>query len=182
MTIKKIKLIGTISSAVIGAVLVGIYIFSIVGINSLISYHIDAIEKGLGWSPSISREEKLSVLEICAILSYIIVGFAFLLKITSLILLKKSKHEKRLAIVLIIIKSISIILKVAGIIVTIPAVMYLGYTNTTMLVQFIVKIAFILAQASVLALSVIFLIKLKKESDEDNLEDNLEEKIIEVVE
>ncbi|MCL2555947.1 MAG: hypothetical protein FWE03_02870 [Firmicutes bacterium] len=173
MKIKNIKKLGLISSSIIGTAMVAVYVFSVIGLNSLIAYNQYALNNGdLNWAGNVSREQKLGILEISRILSFILIGFGLILKIAAFILFKKQKGDKDIAKTLVLIKAIGIVLKLFGIIVLIPVITYLGYTDTSMLVKLIGNILFIFAQGSVIVLGIMFLNRLKKE--DNNKEDNLE--------
>jgi|GEM_PF-4705865 len=174
MKIKSIKRIGLVSSSVIGFLMTLVYVFSVVGFNALIAYHRYALLGGdANWMGGIDREQKLSVLEVSRVLSFVLIGFGLILKIVAFILFKKNKDDKEIATTLIWIKAVGIVLKLMGIIVLIPVIVYLGYTDANIIIKLTGNILFIIAQGSVIWLGAMFLVRLKRKTgnDEDAEED-----------
>jgi len=172
MTVKRIKNIGLTLSIIIGVIMVAVYVFSIVGLYSLIEQYENILLNGTEWTPSISIEDKLNIVQIYKVISYILIFCALALKIVAFILFKlKKKNDKHTAIALLVINGVSIVLKFVAIMIAIPAVAYLGYTDATMQVKFISNALFIAAQASIVVLVGLYLGKLSKEKKEfDNAE------------
>ena len=163
MTIKHIKRIGSIASITIGAMMAIVYIFSVIGLNSLAAYHRDALIAGGEWFASLSREDKIRIVDINRIISFVLMGFALALKVTAFILLRRKAGEKNIAITLIALKAAGIVLKTASIIIAVPALAYLTEGDVSIQVKFAANILFIAAQSAVIVMGVLYLIKLSKE-------------------
>jgi len=170
MDIKKIKLTAFAISITIGVAMLAVYIFSIVGLNQLVSYHLNAIAEGIGsiGSGGTSREELLSIVRTYRVMSYLLLGFAVALKITSFILQRAKKGDKNKAIILIVISGVNIVIKIASLIVAAPVMAYLNYTDATMALKFWANILFSIAQVVIIVWTALYLIKLGKIAIEEN--------------
>ena len=161
-SMKKIKRIGFILSTVIGALMAAFYVFSIVGLHSLVAYHLNALDAGYDWSPSVTREDMLNIARIYRVVSYVLVACALALKIAGFALFRIKKGDKYVAVTLIAVNSVGIIIKIISLIIAIPAAAYLNYTNATMQFKVIGNILFIAAQAGIIICTVFYLIKLRR--------------------
>lgn|GEM_PF-5399470 len=164
VSMKKIRLIAFLASMSIAVLMVGVYVFSVVGLHSLVNYHTDAIHSGDHyWSASVSRQTMLGVARTWLVMSYVLIGLAFAVKIVGFILLRRKTEDKTTAITLISVNSTNIAIKIISIAVSLPVAAYLGYTNATMQLKFWANLAFIIAQIGIIVWTVFYLVRLNRE-------------------
>ena len=164
---KRIKRIGLILSIAIGALMAAVYVFSIIGLNTLLTYH-QSLDDAIDWSPSITLDGKLNIIEAYLIISYILLACAVALKVVGFILFRLKKDDKSMAVTLITINAVNIAIKLISIIIAIPAVAYLNYVDATMQIKFIANTLFVAAQAAIIVWTCLYLTKLGRLKKELN--------------
>jgi len=145
----------------VGIAMFVVYIVSVVGLNSLTNHHVDAIRDGLDWTASVSRKDMLGIIRIYTVISYILIVSAVVFKITGFVLYRVRRGDKYTATLLIVLSSINIVIKIAGVIAAISVFAYLGYTDATMQIKFVANILLILAQVVVIVWAGMYLGRLK---------------------